>query len=220
MIALKPKLNVEAQSAEAQPPSSITAQSLKPIVEAALLAAGRPLRIEDLQQLVDGDQSGVDRAAIRVVIDALREECSERGVELKEVASGFRFQVKAQYAPWVNRLWAERPTRYSRALLETLALIAYRQPITRGEIEDIRGVSVSSSILKTLLEREWIRVLGRRDVPGRPALYGTTRRFLDHFNLKDLDELPPLAQIRELDEQSISEQGPNAAPMTVGDQAE
>ncbi|MGF1613935.1 MAG: SMC-Scp complex subunit ScpB [Gammaproteobacteria bacterium] len=204
MSALKP----ERQASTAQPEvASVSASvSLKPIVEAALLAAGRPLRIEDLQLLFDGEHTGVDRAAIRNVIDALREDCAERGVELKEVASGFRFQVKARYAPWVNRLWSERPTRYSRALLETLALIAYRQPITRGEIEDIRGVSVSSSILKTLLEREWIRILGHRDVPGRPALYGTTRRFLDHFNLKSLDELPPLAQIRELEEQGASPQ--------------
>ena len=220
MTALKPKPNVETQSAELQPSSAPSPQSLKSIVEAALLAAGRPLRIEDLQQLFDGDASSVDRAAIRRVIDALREDCTDRGVELKEVASGFRFQVKAHYAPWVNRLWAERPTRYSRALLETLALIAYRQPITRGEIEDIRGVSVSSSIVKTLLEREWIRVLGHREVPGRPALYGTTRQFLDHFNLKNLDELPPLAQIRELDGTSAFEPPHEIAPMVVSGEAE
>lgn len=215
MTALKPKPNVEVQPAEAQPSSAVTAQSLKPIVEAALLAAGRPLRIEDLQQLVAGGPEGVDRALIRVALDALQEDCAARGVELKEVASGFRYQVKAQYAPWVNRLWAERPTRYTRALLETLALIAYRQPITRGEIEDIRGVSVSSSILKTLLEREWIRVLGHRDVPGRPALYGTTRRFLDHFNLKNLDELPPLAQIRELEQPPACAPPQEMAPVAV-----
>lgn len=219
MTALKSKANLEAPSARAQPSSAPTLQSLKPVVEAALLAAGRPLRIDDLLLLFEGSRGNVDRAAIRAVIEALQEDCADRGVELKEVASGFRFQVKAQYAPWVNRLWTERPTRYSRALLETLALIAYRQPITRGEIEDIRGVSVSSSILKTLLEREWVRVLGHREVPGRPALYGTTRRFLDHFNLKNLDELPPLAQIRELDdEQSASLPVQDApAPVVVGD---
>jgi segregation and condensation protein B len=221
MTALKPKPNAGEQSAEASPTSEVTPQSLRPIIEAALLAAGRPLRIEELQQLFEGDLGGVDRAAIRGAIDALREDCAARGVELKEVASGFRFQVKAQYAPWVNRLWVERPTRYSRALLETLALIAYRQPITRGEIEDVRGVSVSSSILKTLLEREWIRVLGHRDVPGRPALYGTTRRFLDHFNLKNLEELPPLAHIRELGEAPASPELQDAtAPVAVSDETE
>ncbi|MFZ0258068.1 MAG: SMC-Scp complex subunit ScpB [Gammaproteobacteria bacterium] len=220
MTALKPKPNMEAPSAEAPPASAVTPQSLKPIVEAALLAAGRPLRIEDLQQLFAQGPGGVDRAVLRVAIDALQEDCAERGVELTEVASGFRFQVKAQHAPWVNRLWAERPTRYTRALLETLALIAYRQPITRGEIEDVRGVSVSSSILKTLLEREWIRVLGHRDVPGRPALYGTTRRFLDHFNLKNLDELPPLAQIRELGQEPASPPLQEPVPVAVSDETE
>lgn len=137
-----------------------------------------------------------DRGAIRAALDALREECTDKGLELKEVASGFRFQIKQEYAEWIGRLWAERPTRYSRALLETLALIAYRQPITRAEIEDVRGVGMSSSIMKTLLEREWIRVLGHREVPGRPAMYGTTRKFLDYFNLKNLAELPPLEDIR------------------------
>lgn len=220
MTPLKPKPNLVAQSAEVQSPSVPAPQSLKSIVEAALLAAGRPLRIEDLQRLFDPDNSGVDRAVLRTVIDTLRDDCAERGVELKEVASGFRFQVKSQCAPWVNRLWTERPTRYSRALLETLALIAYRQPITRGEIEDIRGVSVSSSILKTLLEREWIRMLGHRDVPGRPALYGTTRRFLDHFNLKNLDELPSLAEVREFDEQAAAERLENAKGMAIVDTAE
>lgn len=215
-----PKSNLLAQSAESQPSAALASQALKSIVEAALLAAGRPLRIEDLQRLFERDQNGVDRATIRAVIDALRDDCAERGIELKEVASGFRFQVKSQCAPWVKRLWTERPTRYSRALLETLALIAYRQPITRGEIEDIRGVSLSSSILKTLLEREWVRVLGHREVPGRPALYGTTRRFLDHFNLKNLDELPPLAEIHALEEQAAPRQLDDTAPIAIVDKAD
>ncbi|MFT5391943.1 MAG: segregation and condensation protein B [Gammaproteobacteria bacterium] len=139
------------------------------------------------------------RAQVRVALGALAHDCAERGVDLVEVASGYRYQVKASHSHWVSRLHAERPTRYSRALLETLALVAYRQPVTRGEIEDIRGVGVSSSIMKTLHEREWIRVLGHREVPGRPAMYGTTGKFLDDFNLQRLDQLPPLAEIRELE---------------------
>ncbi|MEO6696848.1 MAG: SMC-Scp complex subunit ScpB [Gammaproteobacteria bacterium] len=172
-------------------------QQLKNIVEAALLAAGEPLSIERLLS-VFGDNLP-ERAEVRAVLDGLAQDYAGRSVELIEVGSGFRFQVRQDYAQWVNRLWEERPARYSRALLETLALIAYRQPITRAEIEDIRGVSVSTHIIKTLHEREWIRVLGHRDVPGKPAIYGTTRHFLDHFNLKSLDELPTLAEIRDLD---------------------
>lgn len=171
---------------------------IKAIVEAALLAAGRPLSIDDLLGLFEGPDLRPDRAAIRGAIEELRHEMDGRPIELVEVASGYRFQVKKAYSGWISRLWAERAPRYSRALLETLALIAYRQPITRGEIEDIRGVAVSTSIIRTLQEREWVRVLGHRDVPGRPALYGTTRAFLDHFSLKSLDELPPLSDVREL----------------------
>ncbi len=176
-------------------------QQLKNIIEAALLAAGEPLAIEKLLSLF-GDNPP-ERAALRAALDDLAEGCAGRGVELIEVGSGFRFQVRQEYTQWVSRLWEERPARYSRALLETLALIAYRQPITRAEIEDIRGVSVSTYIIKTLHEREWIRVLGHRDVPGKPALYGTTRHFLDHFNIKSLDELPTLAEIRDLDSINI-----------------
>ncbi len=176
-------------------------QHLKNIVEAALLAAGHPLTLEQLTALfTEGEQPA--REELRTALDELRQDCGQRGIELKEVSSGYRFQVKEAFAPWVSRLWDERPTRYSRALLETLALMAYRQPITRAEIEDIRGVAVSSNIVKTLLEREWIRVVGHREVPGRPALYGTTRQFLDSFNLKSLNDLPPLAEIRSLDELS------------------
>lgn len=170
---------------------------LKNIIEAALLAAGQPLSVERLLTLFEGDAPGRDE--IRQALEMLREECAPRSLELVEVSSGFRLQVKQDYAPWVTRLWEERPVRYSRALMETLALIAYRQPITRAEIEDIRGVSVSSQIIKTLHEREWIRVVGHRDVPGKPAMYGTTRQFADHFNLKTLDDLPTLAEIRDLD---------------------
>ena len=129
----------------------------------------------------------------------MAERCDGRGFELAEVASGFRFQVRQNLSPWVSKLWVERPVRYSRALLETLSLIAYRQPITRGEIEDIRGVSVSSNIMKSLLEREWVKVVGHRDVPGKPAMYATTREFLDYFNLKSLDQLPPLADVKDLE---------------------
>ncbi|RCX24786.1 condensin subunit ScpB [Thioalbus denitrificans] len=176
----------------------MTGDQLKPILEAALLAADRPLSLDHLLALFD-EAEQPERKLLREVLDALAADCAGRGVELREVASGWRYQVRRDYAPWVTRLWEDRPPRYSRALLETLALIAYRQPITRAEIEEIRGVSVSSNIVKTLLEREWVRVVGHRDVPGRPAMYATTRQFLDYFNLKSLEELPPLAAIRDLD---------------------
>ena len=172
--------------------------ALKPIIEAALLAAGQPLTIAQLSELFDEGQRP-SHTQLAQVLETLAADCAERGVELVEVASGFRYQVKHQVHGHVARLWTERQSRYSRALLETLALIAYRQPITRGEIEAVRGVAVSTQIIKTLEEREWIRVIGHRDVPGRPALYGTTRSFLDYFNLKSLDQLPTLAEIRDLD---------------------
>lgn len=173
-------------------------QQLKLILEGALLAASRPLTLDELLGLFEESECP-DRDTVRGALNALQEECAERSFQLKEVASGYRLQVKRELSPWVSRLWMERPSRYSRALLETLALVAYRQPITRGEIEDIRGVSVSSSIMKTLQEREWIRVVGHRDVPGKPAMYGTTRQFLDYFDLKSLDELPTLAELRDID---------------------
>jgi segregation and condensation protein B len=171
---------------------------LKMILEAALLAAAEPVSVERLQGLFEEAQKP-DREALRAALQELARDYEGRGVELIEVASGFRIQVRQTFAPWVSRLWEERAARYSRALLETLALIAYRQPITRGEIEEVRGVSVSSTIIKTLLERSWIKVLGHREVPGRPALYGTTRVFLDYFNLRSLGDLPPLAALRDLD---------------------
>lgn len=173
-------------------------QRIKHIVESVLLAAGKPL---DLDQLlaVFGDGEKPEREDIREAVTALQQDYAERGIELVEIASGYRIQVSQVMEPWVSRLTEEKPTRYSRALLETLALVAYRQPITRGEIEDIRGVSVSSSIMKTLQEREWVRVVGHRDVPGRPAMYGTTRQFLDYFNLNGLDDLPTLMELRDID---------------------
>ncbi|MCW8890613.1 MAG: SMC-Scp complex subunit ScpB [Sedimenticola sp.] len=171
---------------------------LQQIVEAALLAAGAPLTLDRLQELFL-EEERPEKKELRDAIATLSEEYSGRGIEIAEVGGGFRINVREQYAPWVSRLWEERAPRYSRALMETLALIAYRQPITRGEIEEIRGVSVSSNIVKTLLEREWVRVVGTRDVPGKPSLYATTREFLNYFGLKSLDELPTLQQIRDLD---------------------
>ena len=174
-------------------------EKLKNIIEAALLAAQQPLTVQMLGALF-ADEEAVGHAELAQALAALQADCEGRGVELVEVGSGFRYQVRQEVHPWVARLWSERQTRYSRALLETLALIAYRQPITRGEIEQIRGVSVASSIMRTLEEREWIRVVGYRDVPGKPALFGTTRQFLDYFNLKSLDQLPTLAEIRDLED--------------------
>jgi segregation and condensation protein B len=173
-------------------------QRVKYIIESVLLAAGKPLNLDQLLAVFgDGEKPAADD--VRAALGALQEDYSGRGIELVEVASGFRIQVSRQMEPWVSRLTEEKTARYSRALLETLALVAYRQPITRGEIEDIRGVSVSSSIMKTLQEREWVRAIGHRDVPGRPAMYGTTRQFLDYFNLKGLDDLPTLMELRDFD---------------------
>jgi segregation and condensation protein B len=172
---------------------------LKKIIEAALMASGDVLSIERLQLLFD-DFDKPKSTQIKEALDSLMDEFSGRGIELVEVASGYRFQVQKDVAPWVTRLWDEKPQRYSRALLETMSLIAYRQPITRGDIEDVRGVAVSSQIIRTLLDREWVRVVGHRDVPGRPAMYATTKEFLDYFSLKSLDELPSLDEIREIDD--------------------
>ncbi len=177
-------------------------EQLKPIIEAALLASTQPMTVHQLGDLFN-DTDEVDHGQIAKALEALGEDCSGRGIELKEVASGFRYQVRQDVHPWISRMWTERPSRYSRALLETLALIAYRQPITRPEIEQIRGVVVSSNIIKTMEEREWIRVVGYRDVPGKPALFGTTRAFLDYFNLKSLDQLPPLAEIRDMEDPQL-----------------
>jgi len=192
-------LHEDADSAPIPLPRvELTAEQLQRIVEGALLAAGKPLTVEDIGNLFD-DSDRPSNDTLRATLARIGEQCDGRGFQLREVASGFRFQVVQDVAPWVARLWEEKPQRYSRALLETLALIAYRQPITRGDIEDIRGVAVASNIIKTLLERDWVRVVGHKDVPGRPALYATTRKFLDYFNLKNLDDLPTLAEIRDLD---------------------
>ncbi len=172
---------------------------LKNILEAILLAADRTLTVIHLESLFELDEERPTRDEIRKALHEMAEDYETRGYELKQVASGFRLQVRQEYADWVGRLWEEKPARYTRALLETMALIAYRQPITRGEIEEVRGVSVSSNIIKTLLERDWIKVLGHKDVPGKPTLYGTTKEFLDYFNLKTLDQLPTLAEIKDLD---------------------
>ena len=169
---------------------------IKYFLEAALLAAGRPLNIDQLQGLFDG-RMAPEKSEIRKAIATLNEEYEQRGIVVSEVASGFRMQVKASMADRLQKLWEERPPRYSRALFETLALIAYRQPITRGEIEEIRGVSVTSNITRQLMERDWVRVVGHRDVPGRPAMFATTKAFLDYFSLKKLDDLPPLADLSD-----------------------
>lgn len=174
-------------------------KKIQAITEAALLAAGKPLSLDQLRELFEEDERPA-RQIMEHVLVLLEQSCQGRGFELRKVASGYRLQVREEYAPWVGRLFEEKPQRYSRALLETLALVAYRQPITRGEIEDIRGVTVSSNIVRTLLEREWVRIVGHRDVPGRPAMYATTKQFLDYFNLEGLDQLPPLSEIRDLEE--------------------
>ncbi len=174
-------------------------KKLKNILEAVLLAAERSLTVIQLEALFELDEERPTRDEIRKALHEMADDFEVRGFELKQVASGFRLQVRQEFATWVGRLWEEKPARYTRALLETMALIAYRQPITRGEIEEVRGVSVSSNIIKTLLERDWIKVLGHKDVPGKPTLYGTTKEFLDYFNLQKLDQLPTLAEIKDLD---------------------
>ena len=187
-------------------------QYVRNVIEAALLAAGRPLAADELVGLFD-ERDGSAADEVRTAIAALQADYETRGIELVEVASGYRIQIRSTVAPPVSRLWQERPTKYSRALLETLALVAYRQPITRGEIEQIRGVAVNPNIIKTLLERAWIRVVGHRDVPGRPELLGTTREFLDYFGLKKLDDLPTLTQLKELEDLRVQLTLPGAEPV-------
>lgn len=177
-------------------------RELASLLEAFMLASGKPQSLERFYELFE-EAERPEPAVFKKALTLLGKSCEGRAFELQEVASGYRLQVRERYAPWVGRLWEERPQRYSRAMLETLALIAYRQPITRGEIEDIRGVAVNSQIIKTLQEREWIRVVGHRDVPGRPAMLATTKAFLDHFNLKGLDDLPTLAALRELEPEPL-----------------
>jgi len=184
-------------------------EQLKSIIEAALLASAQPLTVQQLRELFVAEDE-VGPGQIGAATEALAADCAGRGVELIEVASGYRYQVRQDIHPWIKRMWTERPSNYSRAMLETLALIAYRQPITRPEIEQIRGVMVSSSMIKTMEEREWVRVVGYRDMPGKPALYGTTRAFLDYFNLKSLDQLPPLSAIRDMEDPQLRLDNPNA----------
>jgi segregation and condensation protein B len=193
-------------------------QYVRNVIEAALLAAGRPLAADELVGLFD-ERDGSAADEVRAAIAALRSDYEARGIELVEVASGYRIQIRPAVAQPVSRLWQERPTKYSRALLETLALVAYRQPITRGEIEQIRGVAVNPNIIKTLLERSWIRVIGHRDVPGRPELLGTTRDFLDYFGLQKLDDLPTLAQLKELEDLRVQLSLPGALPAVESTEA-
>src|ERR1700678_2165057 len=190
-------------------------QYVRNVIEAALLAAGRPLAADELVGLFD-ERAGSAADEARTAIAVPRSDYETRGIELVEVASGYRIQIRSAVAQPVSRLWQERPTKYSRALLETLALVAYRQPITRGEIEQIRGVAVNPNIIKTLLERGWVRVIGHRDVPGKPELLGTTREFLDYFSLKKLDDLPTLAQLKELEDLRVQLSLPGAEPAVEG----
>jgi segregation and condensation protein B len=174
-------------------------ETLQKVVDAILLSAEEPLTINKLLAYFDPEEC-VNRDDIKQALALLKQETSERGFELTEVASGFRYQTREEYKYWVSKHWQERAPRYSRAFLETLALIVYRQPVRRAEIEEVRGVAVSSNIIKTLLEREWVRVVGHKELPGRPAMLGTTRQFLDYFNLKSLDEMPPLADLQDIDQ--------------------
>ena len=172
----------------------------KKIIEATLMSASQTLNVDQLLKLFADDTDEVTRDEIKVIVQSLQEDCQGRGYELKKVASGFRYQTREEMQPWVDKLRPERAPRYSRAFMETLALVVYKQPITRAEIEDVRGVAVSSSIFKVLLEREWVKIIGHKEVPGRPAMYGTTRKLLDYFNLSSLNELPDLAEIKDIDD--------------------
>lgn len=186
---------------------------IKNVLEAALLGAGRPLNLDQLCALF-AKRSAPERKTLKDVLATLASEYEGRGIELKEVASGYRIQIRRNMTDWLTPLWEERAPRYSRALLETLALVVYRQPITRGEIEDVRGVAVSTNIVRTLLERGWVRVVGHRDVPGKPAMFGTTKEFLDYFGLKKLDDLPPLSEIKDLDSLNVELELPEPSPQT------
>ena len=220
---MEPESIEAAVTEQVKPGSAAVGSSLiRRVIEAALLAAQRPLTVTELSELFSEDEP-ISADEIAQALEFLQTDCAERGVELIEVASGFRYQVRADMQPWVSRLWAERQVKYTRATLETLALIAYRQPITRGEIEQVRGVAINSNMIKTLEEREWIRVVGHRDVPGKPALFGTTRNFLDYFGLKSLDQLPPLAELgelTELDPELPFEAAPTIAAIMAADKSE
>ena len=184
-------------SEESQKAESI--METKQIIEGLLMAAGKPLPMNKIAEVFT-DKERPEPDQLKAALKEIESDCEARGFELKKVGSGYRFQVKQQYSDWVGKLWDEKPQRYSRALLETISIMAYRQPVTRGEIEKIRGVAVSTNIIRTLMERDWVRIVGHRDVPGRPAMYATTKQFLDYFNLKSLDELPPLSDIRDMED--------------------
>ena len=204
--------SLEAADAAADAATTVANDlALRNVCEAALLAAGRPLTVEQIAELFD-EAERPGNQQVRIALEALSADYATRGIELREVSTGFRVQVRAEAASVVSRLWQERPAKYSRALLETLALIAYRQPITRGEIEDIRGVAVNPNIIRTLQERGWIRTVGYREVPGRPELLGTTREFLDYFGLKSLDNLPTLAQLRDVENLGVQLEFPETQP--------
>jgi segregation and condensation protein B len=202
-----PDVTEKVDSSDSAVASNISALQLKNIVEALVMASDKPLSLEKIHSLFELHEQP-SKAQLKDAIAQLQMDYAGRGVQLAQVASGYRFQSVSDVSNWVSRLWEERPQRYSRALLETLALVAYRQPITRGEIEEVRGVAVSSQIVKTLLERQWIKVVGHREVPGRPAIYATTRHFLDYFNLQSLEQLPPLSEMRDIDviAREVSEQ--------------
>ena len=185
---------------------------IKHVIEAALLGAGRPLSLDQLGELFAAGSEDIERGMLRAALDELTADYQGRGIELREVASGYRIQIRQSMTSRLAPLWEQRAPRYSRAMLETLALIAYRQPVTRGDIEAVRGVSVSTNMVRTLLERRWIRVVGHRDVPGRPALYATTREFLDYFGLRKLDDLPPLSEIKDLDDLNVALELPEPSP--------
>ena len=194
-------------------------RELAPLLEAFLLASGKPQSLERLFELFEEGERP-EPAVFKKALTLLGKSCEGRAFELKEVASGYRLQIREKFSPWVGRLWEERPQRYSRALVETMALIAYRQPITRGEIEDVRGVAVNTNIVKTLIEREWIRIVGYRDVPGKPAMFATTKAFLDHFNLKNLEDLPPLAELREMETEPVLDFDDAPVPQGLQEQAD
>ena len=194
-------------------------RELAPLLEAFLLASGKPQSLERLFELFEEGERP-EPPVFKKALSLLAKSCEGRAFELKEVASGYRLQIREKFSPWVGRLWEERPQRYSRALLETMALIAYRQPITRGEIEDVRGVAVNTNIVKTLIEREWIRIVGYRDVPGKPAMFATTKAFLDHFNLKNLEDLPPLAELREMETEPVLDFDDAPVPQGLQEQAD
>ncbi len=205
------------------PGSTLAPTQIAQVIEAALLAAEGPLTVDNLFRLfaigeLDEEEG---RKQIRLAIESLQSQCAQRGVTLQKVASGYRYQTRQELSAWVSRLWEEKPPRYTRALLETLALIAYKQPVTRGDIEQVRGVSVSQNIMRTLLERDWIRVVGQREAPGRPSMYGTTKAFLDYFDLAKLDDLPPLDEIKAMIEPAlVADDGASADAADNTDEAQ